>query len=91
MHCGIGDRRVDSINVIFQVALAEMQSSAKQLALSEVFAEDSEHERTFDGFSDSDIDGDGHQVRHVVYKCTWSEVFGSSSHGSVLFCFVCLF
>lgn len=43
-----------------------MQSSAKQSALAEVFAEDSsEHERTFYGFSDSDIDGDGHQVGHV--------------------------
>lgn len=73
-----------------------MQSSAKQLALSEVFAEDSEHERTFDGFSDSDFDGDGRQVRHVVYKCTESEVNGLLSftkskflvlHPVVVFCF----
>lgn len=42
-----------------------MQSGAKQSALAEVFEEDSEHERTFYGFSDSDIDGDGHQVGHV--------------------------
>lgn len=48
-----------------------MPSGAKQLALVDVFAEDSEHECTFYGFSDSEIDGDGHrQVGRVVFKCT---------------------
>lgn len=52
-----------------------MPSSAKQLALAEVFAEDSEHERTFYGFSDSEIDGH-RQVGHVVCKCAESESNG---------------
>lgn len=49
-----------------------MPSGAKQLALAEVFAEDSERESTFYGFSDNETDGH-HQVRHVVCKCTESE------------------
>lgn len=54
-----------------------MPSSAKQVALAEVFAEDSEHESTFYGFSDSEIDGhsDG-QVGHVVSKRTYSDSDG---------------
>lgn len=52
-----------------------MSSGAKQLALAEVFAEDSEHESTFYGFSDSELDGI-HQVGHVVDKCTESDSNG---------------
>lgn len=52
-----------------------MSSRAKQLDLAEVFAEDSEHESTFYGFSDSELDG-LHQVGHAADQCTESDSNG---------------
>lgn len=70
-----------------------MPSSAKQVALAEVFAEDSEHESTFYGFSDSEIDGHN-QVGHVVSKRTYSDSDGLRTAFTfrfiILWCF-CLF
>lgn len=42
-----------------------MQSFTKQLALAEVFAEDSENDQTFYGFSDSEISDDNQKVGNL--------------------------
>lgn len=43
-----------------------MPSAAEKLAVADVFADDSENDRTFNGFSDSEIDD--HWVSHFSLK-----------------------
>lgn len=43
-----------------------MSSTAEKLAVADVFADDSENDRTFNGFSDSEIDE--HWVSHFSLK-----------------------
>lgn len=45
-----------------------MQSVTKELALAEVFAQESENEQTFYGFSDSEISDHDRKVSHLVEK-----------------------
>lgn len=45
-----------------------MQSVTKELALAEVFAQESENEQTFYGFSDSEISDHGGKVSNLVER-----------------------
>lgn len=46
--------------------MLEMQSVTKELAVADVFAEDSENEETFYGFSDSEINEDWEKVSDLT-------------------------
>lgn len=52
--------------ITLQVAVLAMQSVTKEPALADVFAEDSENEQTFYGFSDSEISDHWDKVSNLT-------------------------